>query len=263
MHNDAVRAADETEFTAYSVVRPDAVRPLLLVCDHASSRIPAGLAELGLPRHQIERHIGWDIGAAAVTRALSDILHATAVLSGVSRLVVDCNRAPDDPTSIPSSSDGVHVPGNHGLTAAQRAERIARWFHPYHGAIAHHLARLERSRAAAILISIHSFTPEMDGKARPWPVGILWNRDPRLALPMIAALRAEGYQVGDNEPYSGRTGAHTVDTHAAAHGRPHLTVEIRQDMIAGPAGARRWATLLAARLRPLIDGGSVKERCHY
>ncbi len=253
MHNDGVRPTLAADFPAFSVVRPKATRPVLLVCDHASSAVPHGLGDLGLPRHEVERHIGWDIGAAEVTRALAENLGATAVLSGVSRLVVDCNRSLDDPTLIPAVSDGVSVPGNQSVAARERDARIEAWFQPYHAAIGRELARLESPNRAATLISIHSFTPHMNGSARPWPVGVLWNRDPRLAVPVIEALRSRGHHVGDNEPYSGRTGAHTVDTHAAGHGRPHVTLEIRQDLIADTSGARRWANLIAEVLHPILQ----------
>jgi predicted N-formylglutamate amidohydrolase len=264
MHNDAVRAADEPEPPACSILKPEATRPLLLICDHASARIPAALAGLGVPRDEVERHIGWDIGAAAVTRLLADDLDATAVLSGVSRLVIDCNRALNDPTLIPTQSDGVAVPGNRAVTAADRAARIAAWFDPYHQAIDRELARLEQGQQAAVLVSIHSFTPRMNGgQPRPWPVGVLWNRDPRLAVPVIAALRGRGFNVGDNEPYSGRTGAFTIDSHAAGHGRPHVTFEIRQDLIGDITGARQWADILAATLAALVARDEMRERRRY
>jgi predicted N-formylglutamate amidohydrolase len=265
MYNDAVDAAEDSAPAAYSVYRPQAGRPLLLVCDHASAYIPAAFAGLGLPRDEIERHIGWDIGAAAVTRMLADDLDATAVLSGVSRLVVDCNRALDDPTLIPVESDGVAVPGNRGLAPADRTARIDAWFHSYHAAIDRELARLEQGAPVAVLISIHSFTPRMQGgQPRPWPVGVLWDRDPRLAVPVIAALQGQGFDVGDNEPYSGRTGqGDTIDRHAADHGRPHVAFEIRQDLIGNAAGIRQWADILAQTIEPLLDQPAVKERRHY
>jgi predicted N-formylglutamate amidohydrolase len=223
-----------------------------------------GFEGLGLPPGAADRHIGWDIGAAAVAQDLSDRLRATAVLSGISRLVIDCNRAPTDPTSIPAESDGTPVPGNLGLSAGDREHRANAWLHPYHHAIDKHLARIERLHPVATLISMHSFTPAMIGGApRPWQVGILWNKDPRLAPALIAALRAKGLTVGDNEPYSGQGVAYTIDLHAGSHGRPHITFEIRQDLIADRAGARKWGRLLADALRPALSHADLRLRRHY
>ncbi len=255
MHNAALGAAHRSRAAsppAFEILRPRAKSRVLLVCDHASNRVPPELDGLGLDANTLARHIGWDIGAAAVTRLLSRRLDAAAVLSGVSRLVIDCNRPPESDSSIPPTSDGVIVPGNAALSAAQARARAGRWFRPYHDAIARQIARIEKRGAAAILVSIHSFTPRMNGAARPWPVGILWNRDGRLALPVIASLRARGLVVGDNEPYSGRLGGYTVAEHAERLGRPNIAFEIRQDEIAGPTGIRRWAALIAETLAPTL-----------
>ncbi len=223
-----------------------------------------GFGGLGLPPGEADRHIGWDIGAALVAQDLADRLRATAILSGVSRLVIDCNRAPDDPTSIPEDSDGTTVPANRGLSAGDKEHRANMWLHPYHHAIDKHLSRIERIHPVATLISIHSFTPAMIGQApRPWQVGILWNKDPRLAPALIAALRAKGLTVGDNEPYSGQGIAYTIDLHAATHGRPHITFEVRQDLIADRAGVKKWGRLLADALRPALSHADLRLRRHY
>lgn len=263
MHNAALAGSDRPDPPPFSVLRPRATAPLLLVCDHASNIVPHAYGNLGLSRVQLERHIGWDIGAAEVTRHISDHFRAVAVLSGVSRLVIDCNRPIGHPTSIPAESDGVSVRANRGLTSAEIEARAAAWFHPYHGAIRSQLARIERGHEVAALISIHSFTPAMDGKSRPWSVGVLWDRDPRIAIGAIAALRQKGHVVGDNEPYSGRGGAFTVDTHAADHGRPHVAFEIRQDLVADAAGARFWGRQLCAVLAPLLGSAEVGKRRHF
>lgn len=225
--------------------------------------VPKAYGNLGLPPAQLARHIGWDIGAAEVTRHISNHFRATAVLSGVSRLVIDCNRPIGDPTSIPAESDGVSVSVNRQLPPAEIEARAAAWFHPYHQAIRSQLARIERRHEVAALVSIHSFTPAMDGKSRPWSVGVLWDRDPRIAVGAIAGLRRRGHVVGDNEPYSGRGGAFTVDTHAAAHGRPHVAFEIRQDLLTDAAGIRFWGRELSAVLAPLLGAAEVGKRRHY
>ena len=226
----------------------------MLTCDHASAAIPAALAGLGLAAGAVQEHIGWDIGAAEATRRLAPLLDAPAVLSGFSRLVVDCNRDLDDPSSMPEISDGIAVPGNRNLSPQARATRVAACFAPYHAAIA---ARLDAFLAAGIvpaLVSIHSFTPAMNGVARPWHIGILWNQDPRLALPLLAALRADAtLTVGDNEPYSAREPAgYTVRHHAEARGLPHVAIELRQDLVANAEGAGAWAQRLAAALAPIL-----------
>lgn len=263
MHNAALGRPDRPDPPPFVILRPRAAVPLLLVCDHASNAVPSAYGNLGLMRADLDRHIGWDIGAAEVTRHISAHFRATAVLSGVSRLVVDCNRPVGHPTSIPRESDGVVVPANHRLTPAAEEARIAQWFDPYHQAIRVQLARIERRHEVATLVSIHSFTPVMNGKQRPWSVGVLWNRDQRIAPAAITALRQQGHVVGDNEPYSGREGAFTVDTHAAAHGRPHVAFEIRQDLVAEAAGAQFWGRQLSAVLAPLLARAELAKRRHY
>lgn len=225
--------------------------PVLLTCDHASHAIPAALAKLGLTDVAITQHIGWDIGAAAVTRRLAPLLDAPAVLAGFSRLVIDCNRAPHDASSIAPESDGVAIPGNRDLGRRAREQRFAAIFAPYHDAIDRCLAAVAGVPA---LISVHSFTPVMQGFARPWHVGILWDDDPRIAEPLLAALGEEAeLVVGDNLPYSAREPVgYTVSHHAHTRGFPHVAIELRQDLIAEDAGARAWAERLARVLKPIL-----------
>jgi len=237
----------------YHVLRPQSSTPVLFICDHASHAVPQELESLGLPDDERFRHIGWDIGAARVTEHLSELFNATAVLSGVSRLVIDCNRPPGHATSICEISDGTIVPGNHGLAENCRNQRAEQWYHPYQEAIARHLSRLENQGGVAAVIAIHSFTPSMNGQARPWPVAVLWNQDDRVAAPLMAALRGQGINCGDNEPYSGRIANHTVDRHGQDHGRPHVSIEIRQDEIDTETGAKAWAERLAQALRPILS----------
>lgn len=228
--------------------------PVLITCDHASRRVPRALGTLGLSDEELSRHIGWDIGAAAVSRDLARLLDAPAILASYSRLVIDCNRDPRDTTSIPETSDGVIIPGNRALSSEARVVRQADIFTPYHDAVADWLeARLARGEAPALL-SVHSFTPALGGKARPWHVGILWDADPRIPVPLLAALRADpALVVGDNQPYSAREPAgYTVRHHAVARGLPHVAIELRQDLIADDRGAAGWAERLAAALAPIL-----------
>ncbi len=242
------------------VLNPGAPSPFLLVCDHAANFIPRSLARLGLTDAELARHIAWDIGAAEVTARLAERLEATAVLSHFSRLIVDPNRDPADPSSMPQVSDAVPVPANRGLTPAAREDRLATFFRPYHEVLTGELARRAAAGRVTPLISVHSFTPVMAGFVRPWEIGILWNQDGRIAVPMMQALAAEGVPVGDNEPYSGRDHhGYTTHTHADAAGLPNVLIEIRQDLIDTHKGAVKWADILAPILAArLADEGLLK-----
>lgn len=239
----------------FEILHPERRAPLLIICDHASRAIPRALGRLGLEDAVLMRHIGWDIGAAEVTRRLADLLDAPAVLCGYSRLVIDCNRGLGDPTSIPEVSDGVAVPGNAGLTPSARVARVDGIFRPYHAAIAAQLAGFAARGVAPVVFSLHSFTPVMNAFARPWHVGVLWNKDARVPVPLIAGLAAADSRriVGDNEPYSAREpSGYSIRTHAEPAGLPHAAVEIRQDLIDTPSGTAEWADALAAALRPIL-----------
>ncbi|MGQ0664840.1 MAG: N-formylglutamate amidohydrolase [Pseudomonadota bacterium] len=226
----------------------------LVVCDHAERRVPRTLGALGLPPWAFDRHIAWDIGAAEVARRLALALDAPLVLAGYSRLVIDPNRRPGDPTSIPEQSDGVPVPGNLGLGAAARGAREAALFHPYHDAIRERIEAIGRRGAVPAVVSIHSCTPVFEGFERPWHLGVLWNRDPRLPVPLLERLAAEpGIVVGDNQPYSARQGrGYTMARHAESAGLPHVLIELRQDLVDTRHGAERLAAILAAALRKLL-----------
>lgn len=225
----------------------------LVTCDHASNRVPEALDGLGLSPEQLGGHIAWDPGAAPVARALAAALDLPLIEAGYSRLVVDCNRAADSRSCMPPISDGVLIPGNVSLDEPARVRRRETFYWPYHHAISERLDALERGGLTAVLIAVHSFTPTMHGVGRRMQVGVLWDRDPRLALPLIAALRARGVRVGDNEPYSGRHPADfTVDNHAERFGRPCVSLELRQDLVADERGQHHWAAVIAQCLRPLL-----------
>ena len=231
---------------------------LLLTCDHASRALPDGYGTLGLSETELARHIGWDIGAAALTEALVAKLDAPAVLSGYSRLLVDCNRAPDDPTLVCELSDGTVIGGNRGLSLSEITTRIERYHTPYHTAIAARIEAMRREVEAPAVVSIHSFTPAMRGRDRPWHCGILWNQDPRLAVPLMAKLgREPGLQVGDNQPYSGKSHVgYTMGRHGASVGLPHVLIEVRQNEIDSEAGVGRWAERLSHMLAEIVAEGA-------
>jgi predicted N-formylglutamate amidohydrolase len=243
----------------FEIYRPESPSRVLIVCDHASRAFPAALGLLGLTEAASLRHIAWDIGAAALARALSDRLSAPAVLAGYSRLVIDCNRRLEDPSCFVTLSDGDAVPGNVGLTPEAIRARVQACYEPYHKAIAARLHDVNRRGQVPALIAVHSFTPSMGGQARPWHVGVLWDKDGRLPLPLLKRLRAEpGLIVGDNEPYSGRHPSdYTVDRHAESAGLPHVCLEVRQDELADAAGVARWAGILGGALGAILADESL------
>ena len=214
----------------------------LLIADHAGNRVPAALGDLGLPAAERERHIGWDIGIAALGRTLATRIDAPFVAQTYSRLVIDCNRDPAAPDAIPSTSDGTAIPANAALSEADRAARVAAIHEPYQRAVATALAR----RPDAALIALHSFTPALrGGETRPWQIGVLHNgADDGLARALLGWLRDRGdLTVGDNEPYAMDGIDYTVPRHAFAAGRRYAEIEIRQDLLA--ADVAGWAALLA------------------
>jgi len=238
----------------YTLANPSGRAPLLLVCDHASRGVPRVLRGLGLDEAALSRHIAWDIGAENLTRALVQHFDAPAVIAGYSRLLIDNNRALDDATSIVEVSDRTPIPANRKLTAADRELRVRCFFEPYHGAVAQRLEDFRRRAVVPAFLSIHSFTPVMNDTPRPWHVGVLWDRDPRIAVPLLERLTATGeVTVGDNLPYSGRHPAdYTVARHAERAGLPHVCIEVRQDLIDSPPGVARWSAILAAALTPIL-----------
>lgn len=237
----------------FEAVNPEATTPLLLVCDHASPAIPARLGNLGLDAGALRRHIAYDIGAAALTRRLAKALDAPAVLSGYSRLLIDCNRQPGDPQSILAESDGTPIPGNRALTPEEQEARAEAFFRPYHQAIDTAFARLRRIGPEPIFFSIHTFTPSFGGKDRFWDIAVLWNRDPRVAVPLLDSLRRDGtLRVGDNEPYSGREIAYTLNLHAGSAGLAHAAIEVRQDHCETERELDYWTDRLADALRRIL-----------
>jgi predicted N-formylglutamate amidohydrolase len=221
--------------------------PFLLTCDHYGRAIPRLLGDLGLPEAELARHIAWDIGIAGVANSLSEQLDAHLIAQRYSRLVIDCNRPPQSPNSIPRISETTLIPGNEGLTRAAAEARRAQVFDPYHRRIGEAIDRRLREKIPTVLVSLHSFTAVYAGIARPWHVGTLYQSDTRLPPLLLKSLRAQGdLVVGDNEPYavSDETD-YTIPVHGEARGLMNTGIEIRQDLIAVVAGEREWANLLA------------------
>jgi predicted N-formylglutamate amidohydrolase len=239
--------------SAYQAYNGQAPARLLFLCDHGSNAVPKQLAFLGLEGSDFERHIAYDIGAAELTRGLADRWAAPALLARWSRLVVDLNRGPDDPTIVAKVTDGRVIPGNRQLDRPGIEDRIRRYHSPYHAAIAATIRDAVDQGIVPILVSIHSFTPVWRGVPRPWHIGILWDRDGRLARPLLERLKREPDIVaGDNEPYSGELENDTLYRHGTMHGLPHVLIEVRQDLIADREGVQQWAGKLSRWLDDAI-----------
>ena len=225
----------------FEIIETDSDRPLVLACDHASNRIPRSLGDL-------------------ITRLLSERLGATAVLGGYSRLVVDLNRDLKDSTAFPPISDGVLIEANLNLSDEEKSERARFLFRPYHEAIRQVIAARTTATQQPAVVCIHSFTPNFHGVMRPWQMGILWDKDPRVALGLIPALRERDILVGDNEPYSGRHPAdYTVDHHAESSGLAYASIEIRQDLVIDDSGRRLWTDKLAGALEYVLQDARLYE----
>lgn len=237
---------------SFEIVREGAESRILLLCDHASNRVPdsIGGGSLGLPEPDMARHIAYDIGARGVALGLSRRLGATALLSNFSRLVIDPNRGEDDPTLVMRLYDGTIIPANRQVTPQEVERRLDAYHRPYHAAIDAEIDRRMEAGCRPALVSIHSYTPKLRaGLPRPWHIGVLWHRDGRLAEPLLAGLRAEAdLCVGENEPYSGQLEGDTLSRHGTRRGLAHVLIEIRHDLIATETGQDAWAK----RLAPLL-----------
>ena len=232
--------------TAFEAVPGGVHSQLLLLCDHASNALPPRFGTLGLDPALFATHIAYDIGAAMVTRALAASYGAPALLGCWSRLLIDLNRGADDPTLVMKLSDGSIIPGNRDAGETDVAARIAEFHAPYHAVITRELDRLGADTA---VISLHSFTPSWKTVPRKWEVGILYDRDTRLAAPLMTRLAEAGFTVGDNEPYSGALEGDTLYRHGTLRNLPHVLIELRQDLIADEGCAQGFAL----RLKPILD----------
>jgi predicted N-formylglutamate amidohydrolase len=228
------------EPSPFVILNPDSVVPLLLVCDHASNRFPQSLGSMGLDYLDRVSHMTLDIGAGAIAESLADKLGATALLCQYSRLVVDCNRELSDNSMFLENSEGTNIPGNQNLQINEKERRVSEIYWPYHNAIEAQICRLRDQYINPIVISIHSFTPVMNGEDREWEMGVLWDKDQITAEFFLNKLMDAGFFVGNNEPYSGKAPEDfTIDYHAEPIGLPHVGIEIRQDLINHDEGVER------------------------
>ena len=246
---------------AFEIINPDGTAPFLLICDHASNRVPKSLGDLGVSARAFEQHVAWDIGAFDAARHLSRRFDATLIHTNYSRLVIDCNRRPESPGLCPPTSDGIDVPANQGLAAEERQRRLDLLHRPYHDAVETWIAGQRQKGHVPAIVSIHSCTPVMAGFNRPWHLGILWNEDERIAKPLIQTLcRNVEHCIGDNQPYTGKTqSGYSIPFHAERNKLPHVMVEIRQDLVGTRAEAERWADVFGDAIQPILaDKGLYK-----
>lgn len=238
---------DPSEPPAVHVANERGRSVYVLVCDHAGNRLPRALGTLGLPAPELERHIGWDIGAAGLVAKIAEALDAILITQTYSRLAIDCNRPPLSATSIPSISEATTIPGNQMITAADATARQRAIFQPYHDRIAAELNTRKAAARPTILVAMHSFTRDYIGEdRRPWHIGVLYNRDARLGRILLELLRMEsGLVVGDNQPYAVDDASdYTIPVHGEQRALPHVALEIRQDLLADTAGQDAWAQRL-------------------
>ena len=234
-----------SEPSPFYVINPLAKAPILLVCDHASCRFPQALGDMGLDPFARRCHLAIDIGAGKLTESLAKSLGVTAVIAQYSRLVVDCNRELMDPGAFLEYGDGILVPGNRNLHQVDKDLRADALYWPYHAAIDEQIKRLKKCGPAPAFISIHSFTPVLNGESRAWQIGVLWDKDEDLKTTFLEGFREAGYYVGDNEPYSGKAPQDfTIDHHAEEIGLPHVGLEFRQDLVEGAEGVAQVASVL-------------------
>lgn len=229
----------------------------LIVCDHASNRIPVALGTLGLSKKDREKHIAWDPGTEVIGRYLSEQLDAPAYFATFSRIVVDVNRGANSPECMREVYDHIAVPGNTNLSRAEKKQRIDEIFNPYHKNLAAQVQRFLKKKRIPMIISVHSFTPEMDGYRRPWHIGILWNKEDDIALKLVDNLRAQNPTmiVGENEPYSLKAenlSKNTIGTHAESKGLPYVIVEFRQDLVKTKRDALKWGKIFLDAMAPIL-----------
>ncbi len=238
--------SDGSRAKTVEVINPDGAGAILLVCEHATNDIPAEFANLGIGAATKASHAAWDPGALAVARHLSEMFDAPLVAQTVSRLVYDCNRPPEAGDAIPARSEIHEIPGNTGLSAAARADRVERFYRPFERTLAQAVARHRGTHANPILLTIHSFTPIYAGQRRSVEIGILHDSDQRLADAILAAAGGS-LDMRRNEPYGPADGVmHTLVTHAIPTGMFNAMIEIRNDLIATPGDVVEIASRLAA-----------------
>lgn len=233
------------------VENPQGRSPILLICEHASNRLPARYGTLGLSPEQLESHIAWDPGALGVAKELSRLLDAPLIHASVSRLVLDLNRDPSASDSIWTLSERTSIPGNQDLDQNERAYRVREVYDAFHQAVDRFIEPRVKAGQTRSVVSIHSFTPIYRDVPRPWQIGLIHDRDERFARSVEKGLKSDpSLNVGMNEPYSPADRVfHTLERHAVRRGLAPLMIEIRNDLIRTQDGQTSWARCLAPLLR--------------
>jgi predicted N-formylglutamate amidohydrolase len=259
-HNRVSTLLAPDEPGPFRVLNPLSDLPVLLVCDHASCRFPRSLGDMGLDPFARRCHLAIDIGAGSLTEKLAESLGVTAVVQNYSRLIIDCNRELMDPGAFLEYGDGIIVPGNRNLHQEDKDFRASALYWPYHCAIDEQIQRLQKLGPPPAFISIHSFTPVLNGESRAWQIGVLWDKDERLREIFLEGFRAAGYYTGDNEPYSGKAPQDfTIDHHAEEIGLPHIGIEIRQDLVGGEEGVAEIAAVMHRIIASIPDRINKKD----
>ena len=256
------------DFTAFTRLDGTREAGLIVVADHAKALLPPAYGALGLCEQQFARHIAYDIGIEGVARHLNAFMNVPVLMANFSRLLIDPNRGQDDPTLVMRLSDGALVPGNVHLDQAEITHRLTTYYKPYHQAISAEIEAFLAAGVVPILLSLHSFTDNWRGTLRPWQLGVLWDKDPRFAVPLLEKLRsAPGLVVGDNEPYTGQLKGDCMYRHGTSRGLAHGLLEIRQDLIRDVDGQQAWAGRLAEVLTELLAQEAViapcRTICHF
>lgn len=251
-----IGAGDPPPFTVYN---PDGKAPFLLVCDHASREFPAAMHQLGLADWVLDKHVACDIGAEMITRFLADHLDAPAVLAGYSRLILDLNRQLDHESAFIKVSDGIAIPGNQNIGDIEREQRIQSFFNPYHDEITRQLNLFKEKDIVPAFLSIHTCTPVFNNVVRHCHIGVMWDSDPRIAVPLMDHLRLNpDLSIGDNEPYSGKhPNDYTIDFHAERIGLANVGIEVRQDLVGTLEDAERWAGILGDSFEEVLKDESI------
>jgi predicted N-formylglutamate amidohydrolase len=236
-----------------------------VLCDHASCRVPKALKNLGMKKSDLRRHIGWDIGVTGAGRHIARKLDMPLLLASYSRLVADLNRAPGHRECMAEVSDHIPVPANMGLSAREKKRRLDEIFWPYQMEIGRQTKKMLGRDIVPLLVAVHSFTPQMDGKKRPWDIGILFNHEKKIAKTFAREFRKRypKYRIGENAPYSlkdERFKGSTIWRWGEQQGLPYIFVEFRQDLIDTPRKARRWANMFLTCLAAVLEDPATFRR---
>ena len=249
MSGDSKSTGDAVEF-----INKSGKGPVVLLCEHASNRIPTDYAGLGLASAHATSHAAWDPGARDLAVLLSNALDAPLVASTVSRLVYDCNRPPSAPSAMPTKSELVNIPGNKGLSLDEKDARVRGVYEPFCTAVSDVIGQRKHHNVQPVVVTIHSFTRSYFGAKRDVDIGILHDSDPRLADLMLAqSPQLPGYKIERNAPYGPEDGVtHSLVLHGVQNGLHNVMIEVCNDLLTGADAVARVAEDLLTLLRPAL-----------